>query len=211
MGVIKQGILGGFSGKVGSVIGTSWKGKAVIKSRPLSVANPKTAGQLAQRGAMTQIVLASRALQAALIQVLWNPMSVGMSGYNLFVKTNIDKFTTSGLATPATFLASRGTLLGAALATSATDVSDDVTVITWVDNSGDADALATDVAVGVSFNATKNIWKVSGTGATREDETLSIVDTDVQVGDVVHTWVGFYRPNFSKVANSSYKVSTVTA
>ena len=48
MGILKQGILGGFSGKVANVVGTSWKGIAVIKAMPLSVANPKTAGQVAQ-------------------------------------------------------------------------------------------------------------------------------------------------------------------
>jgi len=211
MGVIKQGILGGVSGKVGSVIGTSWKGIAVLKSRPLSVANPNTAAQQAQRGAMTQIVAATRALQAALIQPLWNPVAVRMSGYNYFVKTNIQYFSTSGLATPASLLATRGTLLGAAIATSVTDASDNTTVLTWDDNTGQADALGTDVAVGVSYNADKDLWKVSGSSATRADETLTIADTDTEAGDVVHTYLGFYRPNYSKIANSSYLVSTVQA
>ena len=42
MGIIKQAVLGGFSGKVGTVIGSSWKGIAVM--RGLTIAkrgNPK--------------------------------------------------------------------------------------------------------------------------------------------------------------------------
>jgi hypothetical protein len=31
MRIIKQGVLGGFSGKVGTVIGSSWKGIAVMR------------------------------------------------------------------------------------------------------------------------------------------------------------------------------------
>ena len=31
MGIIKQGVPGGFSGKVGTVIGSSWKGIAVMR------------------------------------------------------------------------------------------------------------------------------------------------------------------------------------
>jgi len=35
MGTIKKGILGGFSGKVGTVVGSSWKGIVLIyKSKP---------------------------------------------------------------------------------------------------------------------------------------------------------------------------------
>lgn len=45
MGTIKQGILGGFSGKVGTVIGSSWKGISYMRSRAQSVKNPRTEGR----------------------------------------------------------------------------------------------------------------------------------------------------------------------
>lgn len=35
MSVISQGILGGFSGKTGPVIGSSWRGKPVMKAKPI--------------------------------------------------------------------------------------------------------------------------------------------------------------------------------
>ena len=40
MGKIKQGILGGFKGKVGTVIGSSWNGIAYMKGQAQSVRNP---------------------------------------------------------------------------------------------------------------------------------------------------------------------------
>ena len=49
MGKIKQGILGGFKGKVGTVIGASWNGIAYMKGLPQSQKDPKTAAQMAQR------------------------------------------------------------------------------------------------------------------------------------------------------------------
>ncbi len=52
MGKIKQGILGGFSGKVGTVVGSSWKGVAYMRGKAEHVNNPQTAGQLAQRAKM---------------------------------------------------------------------------------------------------------------------------------------------------------------
>src|SRR5574344_2038045 len=49
MGKISQGILGGFSGKVGNVIGGNWKGINYMRVKPASVANPQTEGQMDQR------------------------------------------------------------------------------------------------------------------------------------------------------------------
>ncbi len=49
MGTIKQGILGGFSGKVGTVVGGSWKGISYMRGRAQSVKNPRTEAQMEQR------------------------------------------------------------------------------------------------------------------------------------------------------------------
>ncbi|MDD2265168.1 MAG: DUF6266 family protein, partial [Bacteroidales bacterium] len=46
MGTIKQGILGGFSGKVGNIVGASWRGIDYIRSMPASVRNPRTVAQV---------------------------------------------------------------------------------------------------------------------------------------------------------------------
>ena len=55
MGKIKQGILGGFKGKVGTVIGASWNGIAYMKGLPQSQKDPKTAAQMAQRAFFKEI------------------------------------------------------------------------------------------------------------------------------------------------------------
>lgn len=49
MGTINQGILGGFRGKVGNVVGFFWKGQAVMRSLAGSVANPQTLAQRVHR------------------------------------------------------------------------------------------------------------------------------------------------------------------
>ena len=55
MGKIKQGILGGFKGKVGTVIGASWNGIAYMRGLPQSIKNPKTAAQQAQRAFFAEV------------------------------------------------------------------------------------------------------------------------------------------------------------
>lgn len=90
MGKIKQGILGGFHNKVGTVIGSSWKGIAVMRSMPLSVANPKTAAQVSVRGKFSQVVNIAQRELAEVIQPNFNRQAKQMSGYNLFCKLNLD-------------------------------------------------------------------------------------------------------------------------
>lgn len=98
MGKIKQGILGGFANKVGTVVGSSWKGIAVMRSMPLSVANPKTTAQVSNRDKFAQVVKNGQQLLSSVVQPNFNPQAKYMSGYNLFVKLNKDLLD-NGIAT----------------------------------------------------------------------------------------------------------------
>lgn len=49
MGTIKQGILGGFSGKVGTVAGSTWKSVHYMRALAISISNPRTEKQQDQR------------------------------------------------------------------------------------------------------------------------------------------------------------------
>ena len=90
MAIIKRGILGGFSNKIGNVVGTSWKGISVMRSLPQSVHNPKTEAQEEQR---TNFAVASKLgsqLLDAVIKPFWDKRAIRMSGYNLWVQKNLD-------------------------------------------------------------------------------------------------------------------------
>jgi len=50
MGKINQGILGGFSGKVGTVVGSTWKSINYMRALAVNVHNPNTVKQQCQRG-----------------------------------------------------------------------------------------------------------------------------------------------------------------
>lgn len=88
MGKIPGGILGKVQGKVGGVIGQSWKGIGYIRSYFIP-ANPQTAGQQSQRSKMTICVYVARLILSTVIQPFWNPFASGKSGYNDFVAHNI--------------------------------------------------------------------------------------------------------------------------
>lgn len=60
MGTYKQGILGPFSGKVGTVVGSNWRGVYYMRSLAPHVGNPKTPAQVAAR---ERFAACSRALR----------------------------------------------------------------------------------------------------------------------------------------------------
>ena len=70
MGTIRKGILGGFTGKVGTVVGSNWKGIAYMRSLPQKVKNPCTPAQLSQR---SKFALALTLLQpmTGLLRTSW--------------------------------------------------------------------------------------------------------------------------------------------
>lgn len=65
MGKIKKGVFGGFSGRIGNIIGASWNGIAYMRSEAQSIKNPRTEPQLKVRdnfAAIAQIVGQARPL-----------------------------------------------------------------------------------------------------------------------------------------------------
>lgn len=88
MGKIKQGILGGFNGTTGSVVGASWKGIAYMRGKAQSIKNPRTELQTENRGNFGFISdLMSRSLLA--VNDGFKGVSVKKSPFNAAVQTNM--------------------------------------------------------------------------------------------------------------------------
>ena len=142
-GVITSGILGGFSGKVGPVVGGKWKSVDYMRAHVIP-ANPNSVAQIAQRGAMGQIVAIAKSILSTVINTYWDPFQSAMSGYNAFVKNNISLLAVTTFYLDETLKVSMGSLVPtddfAAIYTTGTGGL----ACTWTDNSGVGNALATD-------------------------------------------------------------------
>lgn len=129
MGVIKQGILGGFQNKVGAVIGSNWKGIATMRSRPISVANPRTGKQVTVRSEFTILVKMASALNATLIRPYWSRFAQKKTGANAFIAANYGKLAGAPATAPDRMVFSQGKLDG--LADLAMDIVAPNHVIVW--------------------------------------------------------------------------------
>ena len=86
MGKIKQGILGGFKGKVGTVIGSSWNGIAYMKGQPQSVKDAKSAAQIAQRNFFKEVQDLVGQLTTEQLAFLFPSAPSGMTRRNAIVQ-----------------------------------------------------------------------------------------------------------------------------
>ena len=90
MGKIKSGILGGFNGKVGSVIGASWKGISYMRGIAQSIKNPKTEAQVMQRDYFAQLTQMASQLSNEQLASLFPNSVKGKTRRNL-LQQQLDK------------------------------------------------------------------------------------------------------------------------
>lgn len=101
MAVVQNPITGRSKNAFAGGVFSTWKGKNVLRSKPLTVANPRTEAQLLQREKLSQGVELYRQFPGE-IQVGFAQQAVGMSEYNAFMSGLLkDSFTGS---TPSTVL-----------------------------------------------------------------------------------------------------------
>ena len=87
MAKIPAGILGRVSGKVGAVVGASWKGIPYLRQYVIP-ANPNTAAQQVERTAFSDLVAMAKTLLGSVLQVFWDPFLKANSGWAHFIGIN---------------------------------------------------------------------------------------------------------------------------
>ena len=212
MGTIKKGILGGFSGKVGTVVGASWKGIAYMRSLPQKVRNPRTEPQMMQRSKFALTMNFLRPM-TGLLRMGWrmyahrqSPMNAAMS----YAIANAITGTYPNYAIdPSKVLISRGSLAPAANA-SASLASSAIT-FDWDDNSGSSTAKQTDKALLAVVNPAKSEAVFDVAGTDRSEGTQSVTLPAAWVGETVEAYIGFISDDGREVANSVYLGSIAVA
>jgi len=209
MAVIKRGILGGFQNKIGNIVGTSWKGIAVMKSLPLSVANPRTTAQVAQRSDFGEMSKIGSVVLATIVKPLWDRFAQQESGFNAFLKQNIATLTEGNLFNPEDFVISKGKMAAVAISTAVlTDASNNL-VVTWPTTLPDAFAATTDKVyiMAISDDSTKT--RGYATTAIRSAGTVTVTYPFTPTVNGLQVYLAFLRADGTVVSDSSYKEASV--
>jgi hypothetical protein len=193
MGKINQGILGGFSGKVGNVIGGNWKGIDYMRVKPASVANPRTEGQVDQRSKFSTVLQFLQPLKG-FIKVGFRGYAIKMTEFNSAMSYNLNNAVIGSYpdfsVDFANALLSRGGLTGALNASAGSELAGSVQ-FAWADNTIDGNARATDKAMVLIYNQNKKeaVYLTDGAVRTTESQTLTVPDQ--YSGDTVHAFIAF--------------------
>lgn len=211
MGKINQGILGGFSGKVGNVIGGNWKGIDYMRVKPASVHNPRTEGQMDQRTRFAQVLQFLQPMKD-FIKVGYKNYAIKMTQFNSAMSYILKNAVTGSFPNYtidyANALISRGSLAGA-LNGSATSSTAGAVEFTWYDNSSEGNAQATDKALILAYNKTKREAAFVTDGAIRTAGTQTLTVPDDFSGDAVECFIAFISADGLSVSNSKY-VGSIT-
>ena len=207
MATFEKGILGGFSGKVGPVIGSSWRGKNIMRSLPSPNNKLPSELQVEQR---LRFGMAVRFLNPikSIVSRYFGKQQKDKSAYNLatsyvikevvvpdgtggylidYPKVLISKGDLQGIANPVTFAA----------ANQKVDLS-------WNDNSGQGFAHANDQLIVVGYVDTLNRAVIFNDGIKR-DAMSDILEFPAYLGGMdVELYATFTTADEIDAATSSY-------
>ena len=206
MATNEQGILGGFSGKVGTVVGGNWNGIDFMRGKPAHIANPRTAGQLDQRVRMATIIKFLGPLKAFL-RVGFKKQAIKMSAFNAATSYNLAHAITGTypdyMVDYLKVLICQGKLAGALNPQINPSTSGQVE-FTWKDNSSANGALRDDMAVLVVYNAKKGFAVTSFAGNSREGGSEVITLPSNFAGDEVQCYIAFQNARQTVISDSQF-------
>jgi hypothetical protein len=203
MASIKKGILGGFSGKVGTVVGGRWKGIDYMRSIPVGNTSSSTA-QLAQRAKFALAAGFIRSL-GALVNFSFKDAGQNMTGKNSALSYALKNAVIGQypeLAIDYSLVqVARGTLPNANSPAAAAQTQGRI-AFTWENNSGTGQAGTRDKAILVAYLPERDACVFAKTA----DRSAGSATLDVPsfAGREVHTWLAFITEKGEDVSPSIY-------
>ena len=153
MGRIKNASIGALSGKVGNLVGSSWKGTDYYRIHNEHIANPRTPKQVAQRERFKTMSFLSHKLMTAIIKPVWNKTAVKMTGANSFMQKNMPAIGPDAAIDFSKLILSDGKLDAPISVNFNKDPSEDGSyVLDWIDNAELYEVDETDLLNIVIFN-----------------------------------------------------------
>lgn len=213
MGKYKNGINGPFSGKVGSVVGSSWHEVDYMRGMPNVPRTKKsTEPQIDQQSVLSVASHFMSSMKNA-IQFGFNVGKTGQSFYSsassYLMKNAIDKTTSPFSIIYSEVLVTKGEYPGAKNASAVAGGAGEI-VFSWKDNTGIGVAKAKDKVVLFIYSSRQNAFYFKYGLAYRSDETVSL-NVDVFKGETVQTYISFMERGETEVSSSVFAGEIVIA
>ena len=213
MGKIKQGILGGFRGKVGTVIGASWNGISYMRGLAQSHKNPKTAAQTTQRSFFKEVLDIASQFSDEQMKFLFPENVGGMTRHNALVK-QLTEFAAVDGDTKSVDLGNINSLGNAPTAelpeVSITAAGENLTISWDGDTANRAEAADEYPTVFVANVTKKKVFLVNSTAALGSTGEVSFNVGLAAYGEEGDTFSGYMMLTGSKVYLVGFGTMSVT-
>lgn len=211
MAIFNKGVLGGFSGKVGTVVGATYRGQDVLRSLPRKSGKAPSEKQLQQ-----QMIFK---LVTAFLQPLKNIQSQFFgakqgtkSRNNLAQSYTMKECIAVAAGIPSLVynkvLITKGELAGFQNVISTAEPNQGIN-ISWDDNSAQGNANATDKVSVVCWCEELSAFEIYENVALRSDAAASVSLSAYYAGKEVQVWSYFSNEAGTQACNSSY-LGTIT-
>ncbi|MCD0489705.1 DUF6266 family protein [Pedobacter sp. MC2016-14] len=207
MGTYMKGILGSFSGKIGTVIGASWRGIDYMRSLSKKRTSPFNQNELGVQSRFTLMITFLRPI-ADLIRKGYQHV-VGQTPMNRAVSVNLKEAVT-GVAPDysvnyAALKFGSGPLLPAGPELAVTAVAGKKVRFVWVDSSsGEDTSKATDKFILLLYSVEKKAFVRLYDGGIRSEQECEMIVPSSFVGNTVHAYIMFETTDGKKVSDSQY-------
>jgi len=217
MATLKNGILGGVSGKIGNVVGSSWNGIDYLKTLPSHYTDAKTDVQVSNRSRFLSVI---RFLQpiTEFIRVGYKSLALKKTAFNAATSYHYHNAISGEypdiVIDFTKVIVSRGNLTGAynaaAISTTAATMQ-----ISWADNSTDGSAKADDVAMVVVYHPVLKEAYFTLNAGSRSDLSADLQLPQSFSGGEVHVYLSFMAldalsSQATKSVSTSVYVGSVT-
>ena len=207
MAKFSKGILGGFSGKVGNVVGGTWKGIDYMRSKPNNVKDPKTDAQLAQRQKFAMVTSFLKKVKP-IIQAGFKTNTKQMTPVNSAMSYNLKNAISGDYPNLqidyASVVVARGDLMPGQDADAASNAENEIT-FSWSDNSGMGSANADDKALLLLYSPVKDrALYIAGEGPERQEESYSPTLPSSYGGVAVEAYLAFASADGTDASDSDY-------
>ncbi|MFN3755139.1 DUF6266 family protein [Flavobacterium sp.] len=206
MGTYNKGILGPFSGKVGTVVGASWRGKDILRSLPKKTDRTPTETQMLQRLKFTTVSEFLTPISNVITRYYGSgsgELTRRNQAMSYHMKEAVNYVDPNFVMVYNKVQISKGDLLGVQNPTVAVPGGDKITY-SWVDNSGQGTAKPTDQLVVVIYAPTENLYYSLLNAAVRSDGTINLDMPTYFNGLQVQSWITFAAADGKSYATSVY-------
>lgn len=203
MGKFHNGVLGTMTGKVGGVVGRTWKGINTVASYQPNVSNPRTNAQVGQRNKLTGLTQLASQLNTGFIKPLWDRDAKKMSGFNSFIQANMAAISNTGEIDFEMLVASKGKM-AAPTGLSASPNGPDI-ILSFDTAVSDAYGLPSDKAFAFAVEPSTGALHLSS-GVVDRSAGLLILPGAIIPGSDSIVYLAFRRADGSMCSNSAYTV-----